>query len=431
MPTDNLIAPIGRTDEEGRWYTWSPRAEIAPRFGVDARGPGGAGPCLRMEGGANSACHGKWGQVITGVEAGRSYRFSVLLRAEGVRSAHENTGIKLVWRRAGGTVLDKDYINDCTPEGEWLRFEGVVTARPETADLDVELLFQWAPQGVVWWREARLEPCAPPERRTVRLATVHCFPRASTPEGNLEVFGRHLEEAGRQGADAVCLPEVFTWAGTSLTAAQAAEPVPGPATEFLGALARRHKMYVVASLSERDGPAVYNTGVLMDRHGNLAGKYRKTHLPPQEVEGGTTPGDTYPTFETDFARVGIAICYDIFFPELALSLALNGAEAIFLSVWGARVGDLWHPQLQTRASDNGVYLAVSTYYERGSCVISPRGEVMVDSRGAEGVWLAECEFIGRRAPRLKVWDWCQRWDWKDCYLRERRPETYREIVRSG
>ena len=107
-----------------------------------------------------------------------------------------------------------------------------------------------------------------------------------------------------------------------------AEPIPGPATKRLGEAAQKNKIWVVAGLTERVGDIVYNTAVLLDRQGRVAGKYRKTHLPREEWKEGVRPGQEYPVFDTDFGRVAIQICYDWFFPEPAAIFALKGAEII-------------------------------------------------------------------------------------------------------
>ena len=95
--------------------------------------------------------------------------------------------------------------------------------------------------------------------------------------------------------DVVCLPEGTTVCGTRLSYADVAEPVPGPSSQYLGRLAREHRLYVVAGIYERDGTAVYNTSVLIGRDGKLVGKYRKVCLPREEIDGGITPGTDYPS----------------------------------------------------------------------------------------------------------------------------------------
>ena len=135
-----------------------------------------------------------------------------------------------------------------------------------------------------------------------------------------------------------------------------AEPIPGPSTEYFGQLARQHNIYIVPGLLERDGHLVYNVAVLIGPDGQVVGKYRKVCLPRGEIEGGVTPGSDYPVFPTRFGKVGLMVCYDGFFPEVARELSNRGAEVIAWPVWGC------NPLLaRARACENHVYLVSSTY----------------------------------------------------------------------
>ena len=109
-------------------------------------------------------------------------------------------------------------------------------------------------------------------------------------------------------------------------------------------------------LLERDGHLVYNVAVLIGPDGKVVGKYRKVCLPRGEVEGGIAPGSEYPVFDTRFGKVGLMVCYDGFFPEVARELTNRGAEVIAWPVWGC------NPMLaRARACENHVYLVSSTY----------------------------------------------------------------------
>ena len=154
----------------------------------------------------------------------------------------------------------------------------------------------------------------------------------------------------------ILLPEGITVVGTGKSFADVAETVPGPTTQRLGELARKHNSYIVAGLYEREGPAIYNTAVLIDREGNVAGKYRKVQLPYEEIEGGLTPGNDYPVFQTDFGTVGLMICYDSQFAEPAQALAGRGAEIIFMPIWGGI-----ETLARARAIENKVFLVSSGY----------------------------------------------------------------------
>jgi len=135
-----------------------------------------------------------------------------------------------------------------------------------------------------------------------------------------------------------------------------AEPVPGPSTEYFGQLARKHDLYIVAGLYERAGHLIYNVAVLLGPEGDVVGKYRKVTLPRDEVVSGVAPGSDYPVFQTRFGKVGMMICYDGFFPEVARQLTIRGAEVIAWPVWGC------NPLLaRARAAENHVYVVSSTY----------------------------------------------------------------------
>lgn len=107
--------------------------------------------------------------------------------------------------------------------------------------------------------------------------------------------------------------------------ADAAEPIPGPSTDYFGQLAKQHNLYIVAGLLERDQQLVYNVAVLLAPDGSVAGKYRKVCLPRGEWLGGVQPGHEYPVFDTRFGKLGMMVCYDGFFPEVARELTNHGA----------------------------------------------------------------------------------------------------------
>lgn len=172
------------------------------------------------------------------------------------------------------------------------------------------------------------------------------------------MFDSLIADAAVQNADLVCLPESLTYYNSGKSLAELAEPIPGPASKHFGQLARQHDLYIVAGLTERAGTTVYNTAVLLGPDGELVGKYRKVCLPREEIEAGVTPGDLYPVFETRFGKLGMMICWDVHFPEVARNLANNGAEVIAMPIWGG------NPTLAAaRSIENQIYLVSSTYTE--------------------------------------------------------------------
>jgi predicted amidohydrolase len=177
-----------------------------------------------------------------------------------------------------------------------------------------------------------------------------------TVEANLAAAERLLERAAALAPDIVCLPETFPLIDVPYgDAAEVAEPVPGPATDRIGAAARRHGTYVVCPVLERDGARCYNTAALLDRRGRVAGAYRKLHPTLGEIGRGVTPGECVRVFAADFGRVGVLTCFDLMFPARWTEAKHLGAEIVF---WpSAYEGGL---PLAARACDNELYVVSST-----------------------------------------------------------------------
>ncbi|HEY9488666.1 MAG TPA: carbon-nitrogen hydrolase family protein, partial [Chryseosolibacter sp.] len=282
----------------------------------------------------------------------------------------------------------------------------------------LELHYRWDADGTVNFGRTSFEKTALPEKRMVRLAAVHHRPRNSkSTEENLKAFSSLIDQAGAQKADIVCLPEGATIVGTQLDYVSGSEPVPGPTTKYLGEVARRNNLYVVAGLLEKDDDIVYNTAVLIDRKGNLAGKYRKTSLPREEIDGGVTPGNAFPVFDTDFGRIGIMICWDVSFPEPARALAQQGAEVILMPIWGGNV-----TLTQARAIENQVYVVSSTY-DMITAVFDLEGNVIKEAKADKEVVIADVNL-----NEQKLWPWLG--DFKNRIPREipsrKAIESYRE-----
>jgi predicted amidohydrolase len=162
----------------------------------------------------------------------------------------------------------------------------------------------------------------------------------------------------------------------------------------LGNIARKYNLYIVAGILEKKDDVVFNTSVLIDRAGNLAGKYHKLSLPREEIDGGVTPGDSLPVFDTDFGRIGMMICWDVTFPETARTLAQKGAEIIFLPIWGGNV-----TLTKARAIENQVYV-VSSSYDMTTAVFDQEGEVMKEATKEDPVAVVDVDL-----NKQKLWPW--------------------------
>jgi len=193
---------------------------------------------------------------------------------------------------------------------------------------------------------------------SVGLVQMRC---AADPDANLENAVRHVRAAARRGATIVCLPELFR----SLYFCQAedhdnfalAEPIPGPTTAAMGALARELGIVIVVSIFERRAAGVYhNTAVVLGADGALVGTYRKMHIPDDPLyyeKFYFTPGDLgFRAFPTAVGKVGTLVCWDQWYPEAARLTVLQGAEILFYPTaigwlvpekaeFGAQQADAW------------------------------------------------------------------------------------------
>ena len=357
------------------WKAVSPRDEIRPSFEFDPAGGRDGSGSLNIQADAREGLQGAWTKSFA-VQGGEHYHFAAARRVENVRLPRRSVLMRVVWQDANGNLVKRDepvktklyqgrqvlaeaeYPADRATDSQgWTEVSGVFLAPTKATQAIVELHLQWAPDGKVEWSEVQVEPAPTPASRKVRLATVHYSPKnGKTPLGNCRQFAPLIQQAADQKADLVVLPETLTQSGLAQTYAEVAEPVPGPSSEYFGELARRHNLYIVAGLVEREAHLIFNVAVLIGPDGKVAGKYRKVTLPRGEIEMGVTPGHEYPVFETRFGKVGMMVCYDGFFPEVARELTNRGAEVIAWPVAGC------NPLLAAaRACENHVFLVSSTY----------------------------------------------------------------------
>ncbi|MEA2767037.1 MAG: beta-ureidopropionase [Gemmatimonadaceae bacterium] len=257
-------------------------------------------------------------------------------------------------------------------------------------------------------------------------------------EANIEKHMKFLDQAGKQGVQIVCMQEIFT--GPYFCAEQntrwydATEKIPdGPTTRLMQEVAKKYSMAIVVPLYEEEETGVYyNTAAVIDADGTYLGKYRKSHI-PHTAPGFWEkfyfkPGNLgYPVFKTQYADIGVYICYDRHFPEGARELGLNGAEIVFNpSATVAGLSEyLWKLEQPAHAVANAFFVGainrvgtekpwnIGEFYGQ-SYFCDPRGQIVAQaSRDKDELITADLDLDKIREVR-NVWQ----------FYRDRRPETY-------
>jgi beta-ureidopropionase len=277
--------------------------------------------------------------------------------------------------------------------------------------------------------------------RKVRAALI----QAQANMGKQEAIDKHIKmiaDAAGQGAQVVGLQEIFH--GPYFCAEQdpkwyaTAEPEDGPTVSRMREVAREHGVVLIVPWYEEEQPGVYyNSACVIERDGSVLGKYRKTHIPQVGPcfweKFYFKPGNLgYPVWDTSVGRIGLIICYDRHFPEVARELGLKGAELVFNP--SATVESLsrylWELEQPAHAVANGFWVAASNRvgveaplnpnkFYGSSYFCSPRGKIVAQASDSEDeVLVADIDLDEIREVR-NTWQ----------FFRDRRPETYGDLAR--
>jgi N-carbamoylputrescine amidase len=282
---------------------------------------------------------------------------------------------------------------------------------------------------------------------TIGLIQMSCSP---DPRENFAKAEARIREAAKRGAQIICLQELFRsqyfCREENADFFELAEPIPGPSTESLSKLARSLNVAIVGSLFERRAAGVYhNTAAILDAGGSLLGKYRKMHIPDDPLyyeKFYFTPGDLgFPNFDTRFARIGVLVCWDQWYPEGARLSSLGGANILFYPTaigwhpsekqeFGAAQLDAWRTIQRSHAIANGVFVAAvnrvgfegtpqsGLEFWGHSFVCDPFGQVLAEaSADKEEILIVECD--PSRVEEVR-----RNWP----FLRDRRIDAYSPIL---
>lgn len=285
----------------------------------------------------------------------------------------------------------------------------------------------------------------------VGLVQQHC---SADTEANLKLSMEGIRAAAGKGAKLVLLQELHLgpyFCQTEDTRVfDMAEPIPGPSTEKLAALAKELGVVIVASLFERRAAGLYhNTAVVLDRDGRVAGKYRKMHIPddPGYYEKFYfTPGDLgFEPIDTAVGRLGVLVCWDQWYPEGARLMALAGAELLLYPTaigWvdedpaaeQQRQRDAWITIQRGHAVANGLPVLVANRvgYEAdpsghtsgirfwgSSFVAGPQGEILAEAGTEKPEVLVADVDLNRSEAVRRIWP----------FLRDRRIDAYQDLLK--
>jgi len=283
---------------------------------------------------------------------------------------------------------------------------------------------------------------------TVGLIQNSC---SADPEANLEKTLTAAEAAASHGAQIICTQELFRSQYFCQTEDhsffQLAEPIPGPTTQAFQKFAKEKQAVVIASLFEKRAAGVYhNTAIIIDADGTLLGRYRKMHIPDDPLyyeKFYFTPGDLgFRAWQTRYAKIGVLICWDQWYPEAARLTAMQGAEILFYPTaigWHpgekAENGDLQHSAWETiqrgHAIANGCYVAVPNRigYEKlaadgiefwgQSFVAGTSGEILAKANARDEEVLVVPIDLGKVDSTRTHWP----------FLRDRRIDAYGDLTK--
>lgn len=371
--------------------------------------------------------------AIYQIKPGQYYDISTRLDGSGI--APEYCSAVITWLKdISGPMIAREYLEPDSTNASSIQFT-LKTKSPDYASYaEFRLICKWNPCNAVWRKMTLLETEAPPPR-TPLIVTSKLWPEAnSSKEANIAMMDQVFANIVTEGLkpDLIVFPENHNDRNVKGALPAKAETIPGPFFSYLSAKAKELNCYIATTMHEIDGGAVFNTGFICGRDGSLVGKYRKVHLTLSETEAGICPGEDFCIFKLDFANVGMAICWDNWFPETARILRQKGAEIIIFPLAGD--SDAVHAEhvFRTRAIDNGIYLISSTGAGENpaipSRIIDPAGNILAETAKLGGFCQARLD-LDKKFTSYWLSVGPADGEARSLFIRERRPSSYNHLLR--
>lgn len=347
VPTSNLIpngdfrqGHIG--DLPDGWSVVSARNSLAPAFELTEI----SGERFLMAYGKNNPDCVGYVHTTAPIERGKTYQFEVLFKKSDCLNPHEHLLFQafLTSQKGGPRVKDGIFEFQRLENGLIVGQEKICYPGEGKAEADIRILFRLNAEGKAWIKNISLCETDPVSPRWVKVA-------CTSGKTNLDSCRDILETAGKHSVDMVLLPEFANGMKPETLSNSSV-------ATLMSRMAQKYNMYAAGGIVRLDKEAGrhYNTALLYDRHGKLIGMYDKVHpYSPELNEEGITPGKTVPVFKTDFGKIGIMICYDSWFTDVAELLSLKGAEIILFPNAGHQPEFLY-----ARAGDNAVRIINSS-----------------------------------------------------------------------
>ena len=265
--------------------------------------------------------------------------------------------------------------------------------------------------------------------KNIRIAAAIFNSIVNQARSNLDRMVPLIQQAKKQGANLICFPELNVTGYSTRTAIADAEPLPGPISRRLRQMAQEFQIVILAGMAEKDKNGRLFASHLVVTPLEITGIYRKIHIAPPELKIFSA-GNATPLFEIEGVSLGIQLCYDSHFPELATRMAVDGADIIFMphaSPRGTPSEKLtsWLRHLTARAFDNSVFIVACNqngdnqkglHFPGVAVVIDPSGEIIKKNiRGKDGIIVADLKADTLQAVRGHRMRY---------FLPHRRPEVY-------